>query len=56
MSVGLDSIAAAEFTKSVSDDVGSSLSPIMLFDHPTLESITTYLMTEANVACAGEDV
>ena len=46
MSAGLDSIAAAEFTNSVSDAVGISVSAIMLFDHPTLDSIASYLAIE----------
>jgi hypothetical protein len=46
MSIGLDSIAAVEFTNAVSDELGTSLSAIVLFDHPTLDSITSYLAVE----------
>ena len=44
MSMGLDSIAAVEFASAVGEAVGtSSFSAIMLFDHPTVDSITSYL-------------
>ena len=47
MSIGLDSIAAVEFTSAVRDAVGTpSFSAIMLFDHPTVDSITSYLAAE----------
>lgn len=46
MSIGLDSIAAVEFTNAVSDELGTSLSAIVLFDHPTLDSIASYLAVE----------
>lgn len=47
MSVGLDSIAAVEFTNVVSKELGMNLSAMMLFDHPTLDSIASYLITES---------
>ena len=44
MSIGLDSIAAVEFTSAVGETAGArSFSAIMLFDHPTVHSITSYL-------------
>ena len=44
MSMGLDSIAAVEFTSAVGEAVGTSgFSAIMLFDHPTVDSIASYL-------------
>lgn len=43
MSVGLDSIAAVEFVSAVSGELGTSISPVVLFDHPTLDSIASYL-------------
>ena len=45
MSMGLDSIAAVEFASAVGEAVRSvgSFSAIMLFDHPTVDSITSYL-------------
>ena len=45
MSAGLDSIAASEFAHVVSDKVGTKVSAIVLFDHPTLDSIASYLGT-----------
>lgn len=52
MSVGLDSIAAVEFTNAVSDELGMTFSAIMLFDHPTLDSIASYLMVELETGSA----
>ena len=47
MSMGLDSIAAVEFASAVGEAVGkTSFSAIMLFDHPTVDSITSYLAAE----------
>ena len=54
MSVGLDSIAAVEFTNTVSVETGITFSAIMLFDHPTLDSITSYLLAELELG-ATED-
>jgi len=55
MSVGLDSIAASEFTSAVSSELGVSVSAIMLFDHPTLDSIADYVMSEARAEAGSED-
>lgn len=52
MSVGLDSIAAVEFTNAVSVETGITFSAIMLFDHPTLNSITSYLLAELELGAA----
>ncbi|MDA9173062.1 acyl carrier protein [bacterium] len=49
MSIGLDSIAAVELTNSISDSLGVSVSAITLFDHPTLDSIGSYLVGELKV-------
>ena len=49
MSAGLDSIAAVEFTNAVSDEVGMSLAATVLFDHPTLDSIASYLAAEVKL-------
>lgn len=43
MSVGLDSLAASEFTSTVSFEMGTHMSSIILFDHPTLESMISYV-------------
>ena len=52
MSVGLDSIAAVEFTNAVSDELGMGVSAMMLFDHPTLDSIASYLAAELELSAA----
>ena len=43
MSAGLDSIAVTELTQTLSTVFGLELSPMMLFDHPTLDSVTSFL-------------
>ena len=53
MSVGLDSIATVEFTNAVSDELGMGVSAMMLFDHPTLDSIASYLGSELELGAAG---
>lgn len=50
MSAGLDSLAATELTNVISDSLGVEVSPVMLFDHPTLESITSILTSEMQVS------
>ena len=52
MSVGLDSIAATEFTNMLGDQFGSAIPATVLFDHPTLESITQFLVSEV---CSEQD-
>ena len=54
MSIGLDSIAAVEFTNAVSDELGMSVSAIVLFDHPTLDSIASYLAAELELGTVEE--
>ncbi|MDA9173106.1 acyl carrier protein [bacterium] len=46
MSVGLDSIAAAELSRVVADQFGVVFSAIVLFDHPTLDSVASYLASQ----------
>lgn len=46
MSVGLDSIATTEFTSLLADRLGSKIPATMLFDHPTLDSISRFLFGE----------
>jgi len=41
--VGLDSIVAVEFANLVSERLGTEISPVELFDHPTLDSILEFL-------------
>ena len=46
MSAGLDSIAATEFAQILSNESKLELPSTMLFDHPTLDSIASFLSTE----------
>lgn len=46
MAVGLDSIATTEFTSWLADHLGSPIPATMLFDHPTLDSVSRFLSTE----------
>ena len=55
MSVGLDSVATVEFTNAISEELRTSVSAILLFDHPTLDSIASYLAAELEVGTV-EDV
>ena len=55
MSMGLDSIAAVEFTNAVSEKLGMTFSAIMLFDYPTLDSIASYLAAELETDPVEED-
>lgn len=43
MSVGLDSIAATEFTRLLSEKIGRELPATLLFDHPSVGSIASFL-------------
>lgn len=43
LSTGFDSIAATEFVKSLSVQCGVEVSPTTLFDHPTLDSIASFI-------------
>jgi acyl carrier protein len=52
MSVGLDSIATVEFTNAISDELETSVSAMVLFDHPTLDSIASYLAAELELGAA----
>ena len=43
MSAGLDSISATEFTGELATRFSVDLAPTVLFDHPTLESLASFL-------------
>ena len=43
MSIGLDSVAAVEFTNAVSNELATNIPAILLFEHPTLDSVASYL-------------
>ena len=49
MSAGLDSLGAAEFANAVSVRMSVAVAPTELFDHPTLDSIASYILGE--LAC-----
>ena len=49
MSAGLDSLAAVVFTNAISDEFGMAFPAVMLFDHPTVDSIVSYLGAEVVV-------
>ena len=46
MSAGLDSIAATEFTSTLSERLGIQIQATALYDHPTLHSLAEYLAEE----------
>ncbi|MDA9173158.1 acyl carrier protein [bacterium] len=52
MSAGLDSLAATDFARTLSTSLGLDVSPTMLFDHPTLDSVVTFLSADFGSALA----
>ena len=46
MSSDLDSITGVELVQTLSSKSGLELTPMMLFDHPTLDSIASFLSSE----------
>ena len=46
MSAGLDSLAMVEFVNGLQRESGLELSPTTLFDHPTLDSISSFLLAD----------
>ena len=48
MSAGLDSIAATAFVSALAARMSADVAPTALFDHPTLESIASFLSGEAD--------
>ena len=47
MSAGLDSLAAASFVDTLSSQLSLDIASTALFDHPTLDSIASFLSTES---------
>ena len=45
MSVGLDSLSVAELVSTLSTELKTNIAPTDLFDHPTLDSMVSYLTT-----------
>ena len=54
MSVGLDSISATEFTNALAERFDTELPQTLMFDHPTIDAMATFIAetTEAPVAAA----
>ncbi len=53
--LGLDSLLAVELRNALGDDIGKRLPASLLFDHPTLDALTDYLleqMTEGGATAA----
>ena len=46
MSAGLDSLSAVEFTNALGTRFSMDLSPTLLYDHPTLDSLANFLSSE----------
>ena len=46
MSAGLDSLSAVEFINALGARIGMDLSPTVLYDHPTLDSLASFLSSE----------
>ena len=46
MSAGLDSLSAVEFTNTLGTRFSMDLSPTVLYDHPTLDSLASFLSSE----------
>ena len=50
MSVGLDSIGATELSTRLSERLKTELSPTLVFDHPTLQSIVSSLSIDYDLS------
>ena len=53
---GLDSLAATEFTSTLSANLGIKVSPTMLFDHPTLSFMETFLLRQVKSGHLGTTI
>ena len=49
MSAGLDSLVAASFTTTLALRLSADVAPTALFDHPTLDSISSFLSVGARL-------
>ena len=54
MDAGLDSISGTELTNKISAHLNTELSPTLLFDHPSLQSIADALSADSGSAPAQE--
>ena len=46
MSAGLDSLSAVDFVSALATKLGLEIAPTALFDHPTLNSLASFLTSE----------
>ena len=44
MEAGVDSLASSDLISKINDDMGVSLAPTILFDHPTIQDLTEHLV------------
>ena len=51
MSAGLDSLSVAELVNALSTRLDAELAPTDLFDHPTLDSISSFLSARSPAIC-----
>jgi polyketide synthase 13 len=45
-SLGVDSLVAVRLAGLISDRLGATIDPMAMFDHPTIESLATYLVDQ----------
>lgn len=50
MSAGLDSLAASSFTTTLASRLSVDVAPTALFDHPTLNCISSFLLVDTHAA------
>ena len=48
MEAGLDSLTSSEFMNALSTSLSVDIAPTSLFDHPTLDSITSFISLEVS--------
>ena len=53
--MGLDSLLAVELRNAIGDVTGRQLPATLLFDYPTLEALSDFLLAELGVAPADTD-
>jgi acyl transferase domain-containing protein/NADPH:quinone reductase-like Zn-dependent oxidoreductase/SAM-dependent methyltransferase/aryl carrier-like protein len=53
--MGVDSLMAVELRNALRRSVGKSLAPTLLYQHPTLEALTDYLLTDVLREAPGSD-
>ncbi|MEU4462103.1 type I polyketide synthase, partial [Nocardia fluminea] len=53
--LGFDSLTAVEFRNRLSGEIGSRLAPTLVFDYPTIETLSTHLSETFAVASTGTE-